>query len=244
MVISVIGDSIPYNSPDDCPDCRGFVDAFAEAVGDEQDREVIVHNDSRHDGAKTQDIADQLADDDPLLDRLKKADIILVSFGFNDQPPYYTGGPPCQNVNETDDEATWVSAIAGTTTECIDSTTASLGTLAATILERVREVSPDADIGVLNSYNAWIGWSGGSAYPDQLGGLATSTAYALESWSTALCAEAERVDAVCVDIYHPFNGDDGLTPAGTLLAADYTHPSQEGNDLIAQVLLESDLGRG
>ena len=26
------GDSIPYNSPDDCPGCTGFVDQYAKAV--------------------------------------------------------------------------------------------------------------------------------------------------------------------------------------------------------------------
>ncbi len=41
---------------------------------------------------------------------------------------------------------------------------------------------------------------------------------------------------VCADIYHAFSGTSSDKPAGDLLADDYTHPSQAGNDRIAQVL--------
>jgi lysophospholipase L1-like esterase len=41
----------------------------------------------------------------------------------------------------------------------------------------------------------------------------------------------------CVDIYHAFNGPHGTKAAGDLLAADYTHPSDKGNALIAKLLV-------
>jgi lysophospholipase L1-like esterase len=241
FVLTVIGDSIPFNAPDDCSGCTGFVDTVADALRSALDRDVVVRNASRHDGARTHDIVDQLIDDRAIISSLPDADVVLVSFGFNDQPPYWFGGPPCQTVNETDDEAAWVNAIATTTTECIDSTTATLRTQARTALTRLRELAPDAGIGVLNSYNAWIGWAGETRYPDAADNVAEQTAYALDTWSSSLCAEAQRIDATCVDIYHAFNGADGMDPAGALLADDYTHPSQQGNDLIARVLLDSGL---
>ena len=60
---------------------------------------------------------------------------------------------------------------------------------------------------------------------------------ALEQWRDAACAETDAVDGTCVDLLAPFNGADGRSAAGDLLAADYTHPSQLGNDLIRDELL-------
>jgi lysophospholipase L1-like esterase len=237
----VVGDSIPFNLALDCPGCTGFVDSFAERAGDELGVTVVVSNRSRHDGASTQDIADQLDTDDTLVSELAEADIVLLSFGFNDQPPYWTGGEPCQTVNEDDDLATIVAALAATTTECVDANTARIGALGSGILQRVRELAPDSAIGALNSYNSWIGWSNLDAYPESVGGVAAVSVYALDAWDEELCTLAEAVKAVCVDIYHAFNGADGMGPAGDLLAADHTHPSQSGNDAIRDVLLNSDL---
>jgi lysophospholipase L1-like esterase len=242
-VILVIGDSIPFNSPADCPGCTGFADSFAKALTTENKGEVTVRNKSRHDGAKTQDIAKQLAEDKNLIADLGTADIVLLSFGFNDQPPYAAGGPPCQNVNESDDDGAFVSGLADTTTVCMDSRTEALRALSATILTRVRELAPKSSVGVLNSYNSWIGWEAAGKYPDKVGAVAEKSAYALDSWSTSLCKEAASINAACIDIYHAFNGLDGRSPAGSLLAGDYTHPSQAGNDAITKVLLASELLR-
>jgi lysophospholipase L1-like esterase len=239
-VVLVIGDSIPYNSPQDCSGCSGFADSFAKALTAQGKGEVTVRNKSRHDGATAQDITSQLAGDTLTAD-LGSADIVLLSFGFNDQPPYSSGGPPCQNVSEKDDDAVFISGLAATTTECMDSRTESLRAMTATILARVRELAPASSIAVLNSYNSWIGWEPVGKYPDKADAVAEKSAYALNAWNAALCKEAALMNAACLDIYHAFNGPDGRTPAGDLLASDYTHPSQAGNDAITKVLLAGDL---
>ena len=51
-----------------------------------------------------------------------------------------------------------------------------------------------------------------------------------------VCTTAEANGFACADVYHAFNGPDGTVPSGDLLAGDYTHPSQNGNDEIARVL--------
>jgi lysophospholipase L1-like esterase len=53
-----------------------------------------------------------------------------------------------------------------------------------------------------------------------------------------ICGAAEAHGFLCADISTEFNGEDGREPSGDLLASDYTHPSQAGNDLIAEVLIE------
>jgi hypothetical protein len=64
------------------------------------------------------------------------------------------------------------------------------------------------------------------------------------AWSTELCDETPKVDAVCIRIYRAFIGPDGRTLSGPLLAPDHAHPSQAGNDLIRDVLIESGLADG
>lgn len=48
-------------------------------------------------------------------------------------------------------------------------------------------------------------------------------------------------DAEWVDVYAAFNGPDGTDAAGDFLAADYTRPSQRGNDAIRQLLVDAAL---
>jgi hypothetical protein len=46
--LAAIGDSIPNNSPQDCPGCTGFVDRYAKAVETATGRPVEVNNLSQH----------------------------------------------------------------------------------------------------------------------------------------------------------------------------------------------------
>lgn len=88
----------------------------------------------------------------------------------------------------------------------------------------------------INRYNDWIGWDEANLGPAE----DRKTKIFLDTWNAMLCEAAEASGFTCADIYEAFNGPDGLTPSGELLAADYTHPSNEGNELIADVL--ADLG--
>jgi len=242
LVLVALGDSIPYNSPDDCPDCTGFIETVGAALESQSGQPVIIENRSRHDGATTQDIAHQLVDDHAMIEVLGTADVVIASFGFNNQPPYTSGEPTCATIDGEDaSDAVVFAAVAATTTGCVDAQNAALGELGRTVLERLRALAPDARIAVLNSYDAWSGWETLAGYPDLEGPILTTVGYALSSWSDTLCEEAKAIDAICVDLYRRFNGVDGLTPSGSLLAADYTHPSQEGNDAIAEEILASGL---
>jgi lysophospholipase L1-like esterase len=240
VTILVIGDSIPYNLDSDCPGCTSFADSFGDAVAARTGLAVDVDNRSRHDGAKTGDVERQLTTGE-LDSALSRADVVIVSVGFNDQPPYDLPSRPCSTTAlDTDEQA--FAAIMATTTTCVDEVTAEVRTTAAAVLAHVRSVAPDAAIGVLTSYNSWTGWPALDAVgPETAGAVTDLIVYALEEWRSALCDEAAVVSAVCIDLLEPFNGPDGRTPAGDLLATDYTHPSQLGNDRIRDVLLESGL---
>lgn len=240
LSVVVLGDSIPYNAAEDCPGCIAFADAYGTALGEELDQTVEVSNRSRHDGAQTRDILEQLTSGE-LTEPLAGADVVIVSIGFNDQPPYIGPDQPCHAAEPATSQDAIDAAVA-TTTKCVDEVTATLSQTVADALAEVRGQAPDAKIAALVPYDAWNGWLAVDQLPapkqQTLTGLIS---YALNTWRDALCAEVEKVDGVCVDVYTAFNGPDGQQPSGDLLAPDYTHPSQEGNDLIRDLLLEADL---
>ena len=102
-MLVAIGDSIPFNLEEDCPGCTGFVDSYAGALEAELGEPVAVVNRSRHDGARTIDIVEQLHSDELLLTQLATADVIIVSAGFNDQPPFGNAHDGCpEPVTDTD----------------------------------------------------------------------------------------------------------------------------------------------
>ena len=58
----------------------------------------------------------------------------------------------------------------------------------------------------------------------------------IAAWNKMICDAAEANGFTCADISTAFNGKDGTKPSGELLAGDYTHPSDKGNEVIAAVL--------
>lgn len=242
-ILVAIGDSIPYNSPDDCPGCTGFVSSYASALETELGKPVTVANRSRHDGARSVDILRQMQSDDALLTALGTADVVLISIAFNDQPPFadsHDGCPPAVSMSASELDA--AEAVAATSYACIDTVVSVIRDQVADVFARLREAAPNAAVGVLTPYDTWRGWR----TLDQLdeasrSSLLDAETYWFQTWNRALCDEAEAIDAVCVDAYRAFNGNDGTDPAGEYLAADYTHPSQQGNDLIRDLLVEATL---
>ena len=69
---------------------------------------------------------------------------------------------------------------------------------------------------------------------------AAATVAVVKAWNKMICTAAEANGFRCGDISVAFNGKDGTKPSGDLLAGDYTHPSDKGNEVIASVL--ADLG--
>lgn len=240
MSVVVLGDSIPYNSPEDCSGCVGFADSYGEALGEELGEPVGVKNLSRHDGARTRDIVDQLTSGE-LTEPLASADVVILSVGLNDQPPYVYRDQPCR-ADEPATDAEAIDAVTATTLECVDTMTDTLQRTMSRGLSEVRAQAPDAAVAALVPYDTWNGWKGFDGIRVVKGRSALRVVtYALDTWRTALCAAVALVDGECVDLYGAFNGSNGRQPAGDLLASDYTHPSQQGNDLIRDLLLSARL---
>ncbi len=232
-VVVALGDSIAANETWDCPGCLGFVDSYAEAVG------AQAVNLARG-GALTRWVAEQVTSGE-VADELEDADVVLVSWGGNDLPPYRQGYQPCH----VDMQRSFLEAaedVAATTTECVDEVVDLLRGVVTEALLDLREQAPEAEIAVLPPYDFWLGRPQLDAVPTRTRAAALRLVrYAVSSWRDTLCAVAAEVDATCIDLYEAFNGPDGDRPAGDLLGSDHTHPSQAGNDLVRDLLVEANL---
>jgi len=224
-----LGDSIPFNSPDDCPRCTGFVTQYADALSKAAGQPVEPNNLSDHTGLTLPRL---LADLDSFSGELARADAIVVGIAHNSFE--LSADAPC---GTTYDEATntlsdWSKVDEACATNSAASYRDQYDELFSTIAQK-RASQPTILI-ALNKYSDWLGWEDAKLTPDQ----ERRTVMMHDAWNTMLCDSAEANGFTCADVYHAFNGPSGDTPSGDLLAGDYTHPSQAGNDRIAQVLEE------
>ena len=229
----VVGDSIAYNSSMVCPGCNGFVDRYADAISEATGHPVEVRNLSQP-MLQVDALLEELKTDASRRDALANADIIIVSIAFNDTP-WLRSDDPCDGPNGNKPDwseynTTCAAAAAEIFRPKFESVYAQIVAL--------REGKPTI-FRTINRYNDWIGWIG-EAGETNLPEATNATRVVLDAWSAMVCETAQENGFTCADIYHTFNGAAGLTPSGELLGKDYTHPSDQGNEIIARVL--TDLG--
>jgi lysophospholipase L1-like esterase len=228
LSLVVIGDSIPYNSSDDCPECTGFVAQYANALAKATGREVTTHNVSKHTGLTLPTLVEEL----PALEGdVRGADALIVAIAHNSIP--LNADAPCgSRFNEATSTLEDWSKV---NKACADEGTRRNRPLFDELYSTVatwRKGQPTLLL-TINKYNDWAGWPNAHLTPQQ----AARTVMMHDAWNAMLCDSATRSGFTCADIYHAFNGADGHTPSGDLLGGDYTHPSQKGNDEILRVLI-------
>jgi hypothetical protein len=227
LSLVVIGDSIPYNAEQDCPGCKGFVIQYTNALAEATGRKVATDNRSKHTGLTLPGLMKDLPD---LQGVLSAADAIIIGIAHNSFP--LNEESPC---GSSIDEATGVvKDWSGVDAGCAKQATTKYRPVYDELFSTVagwRSGKPTILLTV-NRYNDLIGFERAKLTPEQ----AARTVVLLDAWNTMLCASAEAHGFDCADIYHAFNGKDGSTAAAALLAQDYTHPSQLGNDEIFRLL--------
>jgi len=224
-----IGDSVPYNSPEDCPGCTGFVDRYAEALGAATGRPVEIENLSMHNGLTLPMLIDGLAQTE---ETLAAADAIIVGIAHNsillaaDDPCGTTWDPAANSYVD------WTLI----DRKCSDAWVAEYRPLYDELFSTIVEwrAGRPTILLALNKYSDWIGWTAGNLTRQ----LERTTTMVHDAWNEMICASAEEHGFECVDVYHAFNGSAGDRAAGDLLAPDYIHPSDLGNEVIAQLLTD------
>ncbi|HSJ89390.1 MAG TPA: GDSL-type esterase/lipase family protein [Anaerolineales bacterium] len=224
-----VGDSIPYNSPNDCPGCIGFVDRYAEAITAATGHAVTVQNLSEHNSLQIDDLLRELESDTVRREALANANIIIVGIAHNDVA-MNTGKDRCDA--ENGDNPDWSKYNA----ECAVASAELFRPKFESVFSQIvalREGKPTI-FRTINRYNDWNGWPGHDLSPEGI----EATRLVIDAWDEMICKAAQENGFVCADIYQAFNGPDGLKPSGDLLASDYTHPSDKGNEVIARILTE------
>ncbi|HET7398841.1 MAG TPA: SGNH/GDSL hydrolase family protein [Intrasporangium sp.] len=237
----VLGDSVALATAG-CDHCLGFDRQYATYLRTVTGRSVLLDNLALPQGdvaglrlALTSDEREAI---------VATADIVVVSVGFDDGPPWRPGDPcrarPPGSVRE------WAAAMRRLTPGCVADTlsryAAELDGVYATV-ERLAAGHPQVRV-ALGTYNPRVG------NPDVLGRsvpagereavMATSVAIAME-WNRMDCATARRHGFVCADIWRAFNGADGREQLRYLYGRDGLHPSATGQLEITERLAAIDI---
>ena len=130
------------------------------------------------------------------------------------------------------EELDWSKFTAKCLAESVEAIRPQVESIYATIVD-LRAGKPTV-FRTINRSNDWIGDD--SVSPD----AARTSRDVVSAYSAMQCKAARATGFTCADIYRAFNGKDGLKPSGDLLANDFTHPSDKGNEVIAGVV--ADLG--
>ncbi|WP_168207530.1 SGNH/GDSL hydrolase family protein [Microlunatus elymi] len=229
LKLVAIGDSIPFNAALDCPGCTGFVERYATALEHATQRPVETNNLSEHTGLTLPGLMAELPVYKP---DLTNADAIVVGIAHNsnvlneDTP---CGTPFNETTSTLEDWSKVTHACAATSADRYRRQFDKLyGTIAAWRAGRSTVLL------TINKYNDWIGLKAAHL----TGSQQRQTIWVHDAWNRMICRSAEQHGFTCVDVYHAFNGPQGTESPGSLLADDYTHPSNSGNALIAELLID------
>jgi lysophospholipase L1-like esterase len=226
LSLVAVGDSIPYNSPEDCPGCAGFVDRYAEAAKKAIGTPIAVTNLSQHNGLTLPQL---LAELDQFRPQITTADIIIVGIAHNSNE--LNADRPCGAPVDANQLPDWSKV----TTRCAIAAARTYRPQYDRLylqISRWRNGKPTI-LRTIDRYNDFTGYP--KIQLTAADNLKVKTM--LDTWNAMLCASATTHGFICADIYHVFNGPDGRTPSGQLLGADYTHPSDKGNAVIANTLV-------
>jgi len=237
-LLVAVGDSIPNNSPRDCPGCLGFVTRYARRVAADTGHRVAVRNLSEHTGLQTDDLLWEVRHDATRRAALKASDIVIVSIGFNDGPWRRTDDP-CDGpvtVNSPSDVVS--AAMAGYDEACARANAERFRARWDEIFTTIRKLRGGRPglLLALNRYDDWIGYrpAGFPAAAD----IEKVSPMVIKAWNKVLCEVATANGYHCADLHARFNGPDGTKPSGNLVVDDFTHPSQAGNDAIYGLLVK------
>jgi lysophospholipase L1-like esterase len=227
----VVGDSIAYNNPMACPGCTGFVDRYAAAISEATGHPVKVENLSHLSGFQIDGLLEELKPDTYQSHALANADIIVIGIAHNDTA-WNRDDDPCDG--PTGDIPDWSRYNVSCAVEAAEIFRSKFENVFAQIVA-LRAGKPTI-FRTINTYNFWFSLPGVDLTPE----ATNATRDILDAWNAMICKAAQENGFTCADIYHAFNGSNGLTPSPDLIAKGNIHPSDKGNEVIARVL--TDLG--
>jgi len=218
-----LGDSIPAG--DGCDGCIGFLGLFGRGITRDTSVPVEVTNLGVGGWTSADLLASLTSDDDRAADAVSSADVITVTIGANDFNPMLD---------------TFVAGRCGGADglACFQPAMVDMEQNLSAILGRIWQLRGDRPtaLRVTGYWNVFIdGTVAVRTYgPDFERGSSMLTEQANDVIKTVAVAEHARY----VDLFTPFKGPDGDQDDTDLLAQDGDHPSQAGDQQIADSLTE------
>ena len=229
LVLAAYGDSMTADPNQEvCPGCTPWVDRYAEALTAATGSPIDVRNHGRP-SLRVEALLQELTSGSG-ADDAAAADAIVVGIGNSDAPWNITDDA-CDGPATAGDIVPWEQY----TDACIGEEVERFRPTFDAVFKRLAELRADKPtiLRAINRYNDWIGFEGGEVPPDA---VEVSVDYN-DAWNAMICETAELNGFLCGDVGQAFNGSDGRTASGDLLAADYLHPSDKGYERMAAVLV-------
>ena len=237
LQMTVIGDSIPHAQF--CGGCTGFVAQYATTLEKESGRAVAIGDFSRDDSAGLPQIREQVTGATDLREAIGRSDVILVSVGYNNALPDGSVGVGCDgDMGQTAES--YVAWAMATQPDCLQAGLDAYAAAYDEIFSTINTLTGDRPV-LLIAINVHDGnladpfFANSTLSAERVDQFHQWMIGRYDQWNSMMCDRAEAHGFVCVDMYHAFNGPAGDQPS-TPLTVDGAHPSQEGNDLIAQLL--------
>lgn len=211
-----LGDSVTSGAA--C-NCTPFVQTYAAALARRDGSPVRAVN-LGHGGDTTVELLALLKGDAAARRALAQASVVVVTIGANDLVPLL---------------ARWTAG--GCDDACVQPAVVTMGNGLAAALREIRSQAPHARLLVTDYWNVFE--DGDVAVAKRGPGFAPWSDEVTGSANMTICAQAAAVGASCVDLYEPFEGEDGMRNPSALLADDGDHPNAAGHALIAATLLHA-----
>jgi lysophospholipase L1-like esterase len=235
----VLGDSIAVPSVG-CGDCTGFDELYADYLTTLTGRPVDLRNEAVP-AAQIGDLESLLDSNTAVQGAIAKADIVVVSIGYNNGPPW---GPddPC-HVQEVARDADLIPAIVAMTPECITATIEKYRGELGAAYGRIEELAAGRrqvriTFGIFDSIRDNPGGDGTlpQVRPEDMEPAIELYGSIIDRWNAMDCEVATAHGFVCADLHHAFNGPDGESSVGVFTAPDWVHPNETGQAAMAKLL--------
>lgn len=239
----VLGDSIAIPEMG-CGACKGFDEQYADYLQSQSGRVVDLRNEARPE-ARIESLRSLLDADAAVQAAIEEADIVVVSIGYNNGPPW---GPddPC-HVQEVARDADLVPAIRDMTPNCITDTIEKYRHELDGAYERIDALAGRHQVritfGVFDNIRDNPGGDGTlpQVSPEDMQPALELFVSIFDRWNAMNCEVATAHGFVCVDLRHAFNGPDGNTSVEALTAPDWVHPNEAGQAVMAKLLQRVDV---
>ncbi len=240
----ILGDSIAVPEVG-CGDCTGFDELYADYLESSTGRPVDLRNEARP-AAQIEDLQSLLDSNTLVQAAIAKADIVVVSIGYNNGPPW---GPddPC-HVQEVARDADLIPAIVAMSPECIADTIEKYRGELDAAYGRIEELAAGRrqvriTFGVFDNIRDNPGGDGTlpQVPSEDMQPAIELFGSIIARWNDMDCEVATAHGFVCADLHHAFNGPDGNSSVGAFAAPDWVHPNETGQAAMAKLLERFDV---